>query len=705
MKELKKDWRFRVQADTLPGEVLCVVGSCAELGNWYSNGSVQLSKESASEDSNIWSGVVSIVFDKDVQFRYFVAVVIEPESNFSSERIIVRRWETHINPRCIKKDAVPNINGTADEFDTFGYHNQITCVERGWLTSETVIQLKLFNNPLQLWKRRYEGKRVYLKVTPVNLTQRSTSDSVLPFSESVEESVDTHDQNPSNNSWPLAEIAVLNEENRELHLQEQFGHVYNEEEFILFHINVHHPESVAYLVDFYICNPIDPPEEPPNHIGFSYILPSILKSSEGQAIVPITSNKHRPIGQLTVEYLVVQPIKDYNCNMSVSYARMWKQSWQGLDVGHRGLGDSFKQVQSCSDVRENTIASLKTAAMHGADLVEFDVQLTKDLVPVLYHDFYVCIAMKRKKQLEEHDMLELPVKDLTLEQLQLLKVYHVQEGKNKNPRFFDEELEEHQPFPTLKQALDGLDPHVGFNVEIKWTMQLKDGSFELYHPFDLNLYLDIVLKVVLQHAGNRKIIFSCFHPDICTMIRLKQNKYPVMFLTQGITSKYPAYHDPRTQTIPMGVHFAVCSGILGINVHTEDLLRDPSQVKLVRDAGLVIFCWGEDNNNSSTIKHLKKLGLHAIIYDSIDQFGMKEVKESIFLMEEREAQKDLLKVAQEVEHPQPQRPSSSDLVLDVGTARQTLSELTVSQPTTNGSIWNCIYGDRKTENGAEANVS
>lgn len=78
----------------------------------------------------------------------------------------------------------------------------------------------------------------------------------------------------------------------------------------------------------------------------------------------------------------------------------------------------------CADVRENTIASLKDAGSAGADLVEFDVQLSKDLVPVLYHDFHVCIAMKRKKQLAEHDMLELPVKDLTLEQLQHLKVLH-----------------------------------------------------------------------------------------------------------------------------------------------------------------------------------------------------------------------------------------------------------------------------------------
>jgi hypothetical protein len=53
------------------------------------------------------------------------------------------------------------------------------------------------------------------------------------------------------------------------------------------------------------------------------------------------------------------------------------------------------------------------------------------------------------------------------------QVYHLAEGKNNSQRFFDEDLEEHQPFPTLHRALDSVDPHVGFNIEIKWTMQLK----------------------------------------------------------------------------------------------------------------------------------------------------------------------------------------------------------------------------------------
>ena len=61
----------------------------------------------------------------------------------------------------------------------------------------------------------------------------------------------------------------------------------------------------------------------------------------------------------------------------------------------------------------------------------------------------------------------------------LLQVYHLAESQEKCQMIFDEDLEEHQPFPTLKQVLEVLDPHVGFNIEIKWTMQLKVGSVDL----------------------------------------------------------------------------------------------------------------------------------------------------------------------------------------------------------------------------------
>lgn len=226
-----------------------------------------------------------------------------------------------------------------------------------------------------------------------------------------------------------------------------------------------------------------------------------------------------------------------------------------------------------------------------------------------------------------------------------LKVYHLTEGKSKNPRFFDEDLEDHQPFPTLQQVLEIMEPHVGFNVEIKRSNERNDGSHELDHSLDVNVYLDTILDIVLRYGGERRIIFSCFNPDVCRMVRLKQNRYPVMFLTQGQTAKYPVFRDPRCLTISAAVQCAICSEILGVNVHTEDLLRDASQVRLATEAGLVIFCWGDDNNDPNTIKFLKELGLHGVIYDKIDQYSNKEIKESIFLVEARESQRQLILVA------------------------------------------------------------
>ncbi|KAK2576031.1 hypothetical protein KPH14_007381 [Odynerus spinipes] len=680
MRGSKRDWVFRVQvADIEKNECVYVVGSLPELGAWNHNQAIQMFQENSVQDcvaladsissgefysedaagDNIYNEVdkgqtfsqkVALPIDADIEYRYFIAVICQSNGTKNSAKtLIIRRWETHMICRQIKKNMPSNfINDTLPDAEIFGSYNDYVKVERGWLTDETVIQFKLFNNPIKLWKPKLQSRKVHIKMTPVNLVRHNSLELQQCANECIDDSLSMDTQDIVDQpAFSITEIAVMNDEEARFKYQEQFGRAYKEDEFVNFNVAVRYPETTAYLVDYYVYGSRTFPGEPPNHIGFSYILPSTLQASVGILTVPITSTKHRPIGQLTLEYVVIKSIPDYPWDMSISYAKHWEQKWSGLDVGHRGLGTSFKfETKNCANVRENTLASLKTASYYGADMVEFDVQLSKDHVPVVYHDFYVSISLKRKKQTEVMDTLEIPVKELTLEQLHLLKVYHVAEGGENNPRFFDDDLEDHQPFPTLQSVLLELESHVGFNIEIKWTMQLKDGTFELYHPFDLNMYLDIILKVVLEYGGDRKIVFSSFNPDICAMIRLKQNKYPVVFLTQGITTKYPTYHDPRCQNIPMAIRHALAADILGINVHTEEILRDPSKVKMVKDAGLIIFCWGDDNNDKDTIRHLKKLGLHAVIYDKIDEYNSKEVKESIFLVDARENQKALIALAQ-----------------------------------------------------------
>lgn len=626
---------FSVELNTNDGETVCLVGDCPELGSWQPRNAVRMIKVAENNDGEIWQVSVKLHNRSSVHYRYFVCVILEHSAECIQSEVIVRRWETHLEPR-------KWIAGEPKPLEKFGYIDDIWKVESGWLTAESVVQLKFYNNPIQIWKRRYANSQFHIKVTPVDLERR---DSAYMMEEDSTE--DDHNEHLKHSIvWPFVEVSVMNEEECEFKSQDQFGRVYFPDNFITFNAQMLRPETIAYVIDFYLYEPMTPPGDIPKHIGFCYILPSVLHNTVGTSLIPITGLKQQPIGQLTVEYLVVRPMR-FDCDMKVSYSKYWKRGRPTLEVGHRGSGNSYTLCPThCATVRENTIASLKLAADHGADYVEFDVQLSKDRIPVLYHDFHVCITMKKKRCLKEHDLLEIPVKDLTLDQLHMLKLFHVSVKHQSSDGIIEHGDDEHgnqdsEPFPTLLLALQDVPSHVGFNIEIKWTMQRKDGTFELENPMELNQYLDILLKVLLENAGERRIIISTFHPDICTMIRAKQSKYPILFLTQGETTKWPPYLDTRTSTTSMATYFARSAGILGINVHTEEILRDHTLVKMVKESNMVMFCWGDDNNDPNVIELLRTLGLDGIIYDRINE---RLDKENVFVMEKK-TQKIILNAA------------------------------------------------------------
>ncbi len=63
----------------------------------------------------------------------------------------------------------------------------------------------------------------------------------------------------------------------------------------------------------------------------------------------------------------------------------------------------------------------------------------------------------------------------------------------------------------------------------------------------------------------------------------------------------------------------------GISAMAEDIMRDPSQVQLVKSLGQILFCWTDDKNDRDTLKYLKSLGISGVIYDRMDQHNSKEV--------------------------------------------------------------------------------
>ncbi len=69
-----------------------------------------------------------------------------------------------------------------------------------------------------------------------------------------------------------------------------------------------------------------------------------------------------------------------------------------LIIGHRG---------AAGEKPENTLASIKAGREAGADMIEFDIHLTKDKVPVLSHD----------NSLERTHGLSIKIKDISLKEL------------------------------------------------------------------------------------------------------------------------------------------------------------------------------------------------------------------------------------------------------------------------------------------------
>lgn len=95
------------------------------------------------------------------------------------------------------------------------------------------------------------------------------------------------------------------------------------------------------------------------------------------------------------------------------------------------------------------------------------------------------------------------------------------------------------------------------------------------------------------------------------------------------------------------------------------------------NSGLIVFCWGDENADPGTIRFLKELGLHGVIYDKIHEYSNKEVKESIFLVEARESQKQLLRLtAENAERPKspPPQPIVKERILNYESVKDQLGD-------------------------------
>ncbi|KAK3315091.1 Glycerophosphoryl diester phosphodiesterase family-domain-containing protein [Apodospora peruviana] len=396
-----------------------------------------------------------------------------------------------------------------------------------------------------------------------------------------------------------------------------------------------------------------------NKIGRGVALLSSIRPSigakrmnlQGDVCVPIMAGTLEVIGTVNFNFLVITPFSHPKMEVT-SRQTYWKKLTSTMVIGHRGLGKNLASNKSLQ-LGENTVPSFIAAANLGANYVEFDVQLTKDHVPVIYHDFLV-----------SETGFDAPVHTLTLEQFLHInpgssrsspgiKAQHKQVKKFRSnspgPRqrsmsmdypaqeFSQTDMEERMkhtrdfkakgykgnsrgnfiqaPFATLEDLFHKLPESVGFNIEMKYPMLHESEEQEMdTYAVELNSFCDTVLAKVYDMAGDRHIIFSSFNPDICLCLSFKQPNIPVMFLTDAGSCPVG---DIRASSLQEAIRFASRWNLLGIVSFAEPFVNSPRLVKVVKQSGLVCVSYGTQNNDPIMVQRQVKEGIDAVIVDSV----------------------------------------------------------------------------------------
>jgi glycerophosphoryl diester phosphodiesterase len=220
---------------------------------------------------------------------------------------------------------------------------------------------------------------------------------------------------------------------------------------------------------------------------------------------------------------------------------------------HRGYWISGEQ--------ENTLAAIRAAKNQGALMFECDVQLSKDKVPVVFHDM----------DLRRIGKLDLKVADLTAK-----------------------ELRDKVNAPSLEEVLR--DPHVPVlaNIELKTNRHLNEALERKVS--------EVVSGLKIQH----RVLFSSFNPSSLWRIKQFLPQVPRALLVSAEEKENPWYL--RSMSVAPFLSFHLLH--LDKRMCTETRMR-----RLVKNK-IPFAVWTV--NERDQIEFFLKQGAVSVITDSLD---------------------------------------------------------------------------------------
>lgn len=290
----------------------------------------------------------------------------------------------------------------------------------------------------------------------------------------------------------------------------------------------------------------------------------------------------------------------------------------GIAVGgHRGVGMNLFVNSGCKPAyRENTLKSFLAAADAGASFVEFDVQVTKDGIPIVWHDDNIIRGNPTEYKATE-------IRDTSFSDFQLANMYGSNQAGSQSPllRSTCEHPEVLQPWrcdiedslPTLETLFCSIPHDVAFDIEVK--MVAPPTGSTCTEPAEVARTVDAILEIVekCSRSSQRYVFFSSFDPAVCIRLRSK-TRYPVYFLSHDLVTSA----DAGKGCLESALDFAVKESLQGVVLPAALLLANKSYTKAVCDKGLRVMSYGLENTSIVNVKEQCQLGVDAVIVDHVD---------------------------------------------------------------------------------------
>jgi glycerophosphoryl diester phosphodiesterase len=235
-----------------------------------------------------------------------------------------------------------------------------------------------------------------------------------------------------------------------------------------------------------------------------------------------------------------------------------------INIGHRGAAAYYP---------ENTLPSIQAAFRMGADMVELDVTLSTDRIPVVIHD----------DTLDRTTNGSGKVSELTVTQLKQLDA-----GSWMDSTFTKTQI------PTLREALSWCKDRIPVNVEIKPTALLLDLP---------ETVISIISEVIEELEMGSQVLISCFDQQVPAYIRSTHPSWATALLYErSVHSK----KDVRNLIEKLQVDFFHCSQMEWLRVRKWSL-PVPVMVYTV--------------NGRRRMNRLKKQGVAGIFTDRPDRLS------------------------------------------------------------------------------------